>query len=792
MRLPCTFGRFNYCACSTKHYLNALQKVMNCIKKAVIGWVIVWSLPAFAQNTNYIVSGKITNNAGKPADAASIKIAGSKKATVTNADGDFKFTLNAGKYTITVSSIGYVAKTVAINLISDTTIFITLQADNITQLQEVVVTTDKYQPMQLVATTQMGLERITMKEAQLLPALFGEVDIIKVLQLKPGIKSAGEGTAGLYVRGGGIDQNLFLVEGVPVYNPSHLLGFFSVLNQDAVSEVEVYKGGFPARYGGKLSSVLDVKTNNGRKDKIRVQGGLGLISSRINIDGPIKKNKHSFIVSGRRTYANLITGIFNNNLPDSLQIPAYYFYDINGKANFEINSKNRLSFNVYYGKDFFKQGNTNFKSKLQWGNTAISSEWKKQVTEKLSINTLAYFAGYQYRINNLFGINSVSVGSDIYDKGIKTDITYRASDASTIQGGAQFINHQLQVGKFGLSTTFTDLSSGNILKANEMGAYVLHDLSPVKKLRINYGLRYSAFKQNNTWYHGAEPRLAVRYAIDSVQSIKFNYTNIYQYLHLVSTTGAALPTDVWYPSTGDVAPQNGQQAGVGYSRSLNKNRLFINIEAYYKTVKNAVDLRDGARIFLNNNFEKEFVFGKAWSYGAEAYIEKRKGRTTGWIGYTLAWTWRQFAAVNRGNAFRPVYDRRHDISIVVSHKFNERITLSATWVYGSGNYISVPQGRFIFQDIAGNQRQVPVFTNRGNYQLPATHRMDVGINMRKQKKWGEREWVVSLYNAYSRLNPLYLQMTPVLNEQGITTSFKPELVSLFPILPSVSYQFKFK
>jgi hypothetical protein len=771
---------------------NALQKVMKYIKILIIGWVVLWSLSVPGQTTRYVLLGKVTDINGKPADGASIKIAGYKKATVTDTDGDFKFILNTGKYNIDVSSIGYAAKTVAINLTGDTTIFITLLAGNIKQLQEVVVTTDKYQPLQRVATTQMGVERITMKEAQLLPAIFGEVDIIKVLQLKPGIKSGGEGTAGIYVRGGGIDQNLFLVEGVPVYNPSHLLGFFSVLNQDAVSEVEVYKGGFPARYGGKLSSVLDVKINNGRKDKIRVQGGLGLISSRISIDGPIKKNKHSFIVSGRRTYVNLITGIFNKNLPDSIQIPAYYFYDINAKANFEISRKDRLSFNVYYGKDFFIQNRTNFGTRLQWGNAAISGDWKKQITPKLNFNTLAFFAGYQYRINNRFGINAVSVGSNIYDKSIKTDLTYKASDASTIQGGLQFINHRMQVGKFGISTSFTDLSSGNILKANEMGAYLLHDVAAVKKLRINYGLRFSAFEQNKTWYHGAEPRMAVRFAIDSSQSIKLNYTSMFQYLHLVSTTGAALPTDVWYPSTNAVRPQNGQQAGIGYSRSLNKNRLFVNAEAYYKTVKNAVDLRDGARIFLNNDFEKEFVFGKAWSYGTEFYIEKRKGRTTGWIGYTLAWTWREFADVNKGAAFRPIYDRRHDISIVASHKFNERITLSATWVYGSGNYISVPQGRFIFQDIAGTPRQVPVFTNRGNYRLPATHRMDVGLNMRKQKKWGEREWVISLYNAYSRLNPLFLQLTPVVNEQGVAASFKPELVSLFPILPSISYQFKFK
>jgi hypothetical protein len=762
------------------------------IKGMIIACFLLSGKLVMAQTDKWVIRGNVIDNTGKPVDAASIKIAGLRKATVTDLDGDFKLILNAGTYQLEISSIGYSPQSLNIKLVRDTSFIIVLSTKRVQQLQEVVVTTDKYQPLQRVATPQMSVERVTMKEAQLLPAIFGEVDIIKVLQLKPGIKSGGEGTAGIYVRGGGIDQNLFLIDGVPVYNPSHLLGFFSVLNQDAVSEVEVYKGGFPARYGGRLSSVLDVKMNNGRNDKIRVQGGVGLISSRISIDGPIKKNKHTFIISGRRTYANLITGLFNKTLPDTLQIPAYYFYDINGKANFELGPKDRLSFNFYYGKDLFKQERTNFASRLQWGNAAISGEWRKQLTQKLTLNTVAFFAGYQYRINNRFGVNSVSVGSNIYDKSLKTDLNFRVSDASTLQGGLQFINHDFQVGKFGISTNFTDLSVGNAIKANEMGAYLLHDFAPTQKLRINYGLRYSAFQQKNTWYQGVEPRLAIRFSPDSSQSIKINYTRIYQYLHLVSTTGAALPTDIWYPSTAAVRPQNGQQAGIGYSRSINKNRLFINVEAYYKWVQNAVDLRDGATIFLNNEFEKEFVFGKAWSYGTEWYIEKRKGRTTGWIGYTLAWTWRQFTQVNKGNAFRPIYDRRHDISVVITHKINDRLTLSGTWVYGSGNYISVPQGRFVFQDIAGEPRQVPVFTGRGNYRLPATHRMDIGLNMRKQKKWGEREWVFSLYNAYSRRNALFLQFAPVENEQGITTSFRPELVSLFPILPAITYQFKFK
>jgi hypothetical protein len=749
-------------------------------------------MAALAQQNKVLLAGKISTTSAEFVKNATVKISSRINAVVSDSVGQFKFLLPNGNYKIDISSIGFKSKQIAINLQKDTSINITLLEKNIQQLEEVIVIDDKNQPLQKVATTQMGIEKISMAEAKLLPAIFGEVDIIKALQLKPGIKSGGEGTSGIYVRGGGIDQNLFLVEGVPVYNPSHLLGFFSVLNQDAVNEIEVYKGGFPAKYGGRLSSVLDVKMNSGRNDKIRAQGGIGLIASRLSIDGPIKKNKHGFIVSARRTYANLITGLFNKVLPDSLQIPAYYFYDLNGKASFTLSTKDIFSVNFYHGKDFFSQSRTNFSSKLQWGNTALSGEWKRKINRATNLNTLIYFGGYQYRINNRFGVNNVSIGSDIYDKSIKSDLTFKSNNNNTVQTGVQFITHSFEVGKFGISTNFSSLSAGNKLSGQQMAAYVLHDVAANKNIRINYGVRLSSFLQNKKWYAGFEPRIAMRFAIDSAQSIKINYTKMYQYLHLVTTTGVALPTDVWYPSTAGVKPQNGQQAGIGYTRSIVQNKFFINAEAYYKWVKNAVDLRDGASIFLNNNFETEFVFGKAWAYGTELYIEKKKGRTTGWVGYTLAWTWRQFDAVNNGKNFRPIYDRRHDVSIVAIHKINNRITLSGTWVYGSGNYISVPQGRFTFQDITGNPQQIPVFTSRGNYKLPATHRLDIGLTIRKQKKWGEREWVFSLYNAYSRLNPLFLQYTPVENAQGVTTFFKPELVSLFPILPAVTYQFKFK
>ncbi len=739
-----------------------------------------------------VITGVVKNANGELLDGASISYtkAAKKKGTVTDKDGEFSLTVSLGNYTLDISCLGYITKQVIVDITQSKFLEIVL-VNQSNELREVVVNSDRTQPKKKLETTQMSTELVTMKEAKLLPAIFGEIDIIKTLQLKPGIKSGGEGTAGLFVRGGGTDQNLILLEGAPVYNPNHLLGFFSVFNQDAIKEVEVYKGGFPAQYGGRISSVLDVTMNEGRKDKIRVQGGIGLIASRLSVDGGIAK-KHSFILSARRTYVNLITNQFNKRLPDSLQIPEYYFYDYNAKFVFDLGAKDKLIASGYYGKDFFTDERINFASVAQWGNVATSLNWQHQFSDGLQMSTRAVYAGYQYRINNRFGANGVSLGSNIYDVGLKSDISYRLNDKHDFKAGLQFFHHDFVVNQIGINTTFTDLSSGQTLSSNEVAAFVQHDYEVSQKLKINYGLRYSGFLTDGSYFNGFEPRFALRYKINDYNVVKLNYSNMFQYLHLVTTTGAALPTDVWYPSTKNVAPQNGQQVGFGYNRSLH-NTYFFSFETYYKWINNAVDLKDGANVFLNNNIETEFVSGKQESYGFEVYAEKKKGRTTGWIGYTLAWSWRNFDNVNNNNRFRPLNDRRHEVSAVVIHKLNERMTLSATWVFSSGTPISVPQGRYAFQDNVGQTpRLIPVFTARGNYEIPPNHRLDIGLTLRKKKKWGEREWVFSLYNAYSRLNPIFLRLVPVRDAQNNPINFTPELVSLFPILPAVAYNLKFK
>jgi hypothetical protein len=770
-----------------------LLNMRNWIVLVLVAFCTAVQAQSPANVVRYTISGTIKSDKGELLDAASVSytISDKKRGTVTDKDGEFTLLLPGGNYSLEISCLGYQRKTVAVELKNNITDFLVELMPVANELREVIVSTDKQQPAKKLETTQMSLENLTMKEAKLLPALFGEIDIIKTLQLKPGIKSGGEGIAGFYVRGGSTDQNLVLLEGAPVYNPNHLFGIFSIFNQEAIKEVDVYKGGFPAAYGGRISSVLDVTMNEGRKDKLRVQGGIGLISSRLSADGGIAK-KHSFQVSARRTYVNLITNLMNKGLPDSLQIPEYYFYDLNAKLVFDLGERDKLIVSGYYGKDFFTQERINFGTVAQWGNVASSARWQKRLSDKMVFNNTFFYAGYEYKINNRFGANGVSLGSNIFDLGLKSELTYTANSNSEFKFGVHFTNHRFEVGKIGVNTSFTDLTAGQEYTGNEVAAFAQHDFSVSEKLKINYGVRMVGFASNGNNFGGIEPRVGLRYKLNEWNVLKLNYTNMNQFLHLVTATGAALPTDVWFPSTAKVPPQNGQQIGFGYNRNIN-NKYFLSFETYYKWINNSVDLKDGANIFFNNNLETEFVSGQQESYGFELYAEKKKGRTTGWIGYTLAWATRQIENTNNNKPFRPIYDRRHDFSLVVIHKLNERMTLSGTWIYSSGAPISVPQGRFAFQDLLGQQqRLVPVFIERGNYEMPATHRLDLSLTLRKQKKWGEREWVFSLYNAYSRLNPIFLQLAPVRNAQDQVVNFKPQLVSLFPILPSVTYNFKFK
>lgn len=763
------------------------------IKLGITSFFLVFASLIQAQSSINL-KGKVIDKISKETiPGAKVSLPEKNRGTFSNNAGEFEITLEEGISRIKVSCNGY-----------RDSLFL-LQKNNLTYLifsltptykllNEVEVVRSKDDPTEKVNDIQMGVDRISIEEAKLLPAILGEVDILKVLQLKPGVKSGGEGTAGFFVRGGSNDQNLILVEHAPVYNPSHLFGFFSVFNSDAVSNVTLYKSGFPSQYGGRLSSVLDVEMRKGQADSFEIQGGIGLLASRLSLNLPIVKKKLSLLVSGRRTYADVITNALNDlnrNNVDFSPIPAYYFYDFNCVMNYQINDNNKLSLNGYFGNDFFKFSGDNFGANLLWGNRSATLEWTHKFSGKMNVSTAYFTSGYLYRINTSFSEISLSIGSRIWDQGLINNWSYFINKKHTLRFGVSGIYHRFTVGEFGVSSEFTDIADGQKIEAGEFGAFISHTWKANDRLEVLSGLRNSTF-QNKKTFNNLEPRFALKGNINPNSTVKISYARMYQYLHLVSSSAAFLPTDVWYPSQEGILPQRSDQVSLGLHQSISKNRFFASVEGYYKWIDNAIDFRDGAQLFANPNLDQEFVFGKGWAYGVEAFLEKKKGKTTGWVGYTLSWAWRQFDQINYGEAFHPRFDRRHDISIVVMHKLSERLTLSGTWVYSTGNFATIAGGRFAFQDALPSQiSPTPDYFKRNDFQMPPTHRLDLGLVWKLNSKKWESDITFSLYNAYSRRNPFFVFYEQTESENDQSISFKPTLVSLFPILPAVTYNFKF-
>jgi hypothetical protein len=533
----------------------------------------------------------------------------------------------------------------------------------------------------------------------------------------------------------------------------------------------------------------------GQADSLEFRGGIGLLTSRLTVNIPLIRKKLSLLVSGRRTYADLITNLVNasnKNTKDYTPIPSYFFYDLNLAMEYNINEKNKLSLNGYFGKDFFKFRGENFGSNLLWGNRSATLEWTHKFNNRLNVSTAYFTSGYLYRINSTFSEISSSIGSRIWDHGLINNWSYQINDKHSLKFGLSSIYHRLTVGEFGISSDFTDIAGGQKIEAGELGAYLSHKWKINNSWEILSGLRNSTFINKKKTFNNLEPRMAMKYNVNTTTSIKASYARMYQYLHLVSSSAASLPTDVWYPSEEGIQPQRSDQVSLGLHHAFAQNKFYTYIEGYYKWIGNAIDFRDGAQLFANPDLKNEFVFGKGWAYGVEAYIEKKKGRTTGWIGYTLSWAWRQFDKINYGIAFHPRFDRRHDVSVVVMHKLNNRLSLSGTWVYSTGNFATIAGGRFGFQDILPNLgNATPDYVRRNDFQMPPTHRMDLGIVWKlRSRKW-DSDLTFSLYNVYSRRNPFFVFYDEIKNEAGQTTAQKPTLVSLFPILPAVTYNFKF-
>lgn len=762
---------------------------------------------ALAQDP-FQLKGKVSDGAdGQALAGATVQVPSQRKGAFTDDDGKFDIKVKGDTATVVVSYTGYETQTKFINLSAEMPDLEFQLLEKGSEIGTVVIEGNSLE--EKLKSTQMSADHLTIMEAKRIPALFGEVDVIKTLQLKPGVQSGGEGTSGIYVRGGGPDQNLFLLDNAPVYNPSHLFGLFSTFNGDAVKDITLYKGGYPAQYGGKLSSVIDIGLREGNKQKFSGSGGLGLISSRLSLEAPIVKEKVSLLVAGRRTYFDVFTRQLNKLNEDKEgfnPIPDYYFYDFNGKLDAKISPRDQMSLSFYGGRDKFKFSSGEFDFKLGWGNMAGAAEWSHAFSAKLLMKNYLTFSDYNYSFDNKFSQFSFKLTSGIRDWGGRSELLWRPTEKHNIRGGLSYIYHTFTVGRFNASSEdgTINFNSGDNYYGNEMGAYVNDEYNLNSKLTINGGLRLSGFSGQNKFYQGLEPRASLNYRASEKVALKAGYARMFQYIHMVSTSGASLPTDIWFPSGKIVTPQRSDQVAASASVLLSRQFLLTN-EVYYKWMARQVDFRDGAQIFFNPQLEEEFVFGKGWGYGDEIYLEKKRGpgnnmldKLTGWVGYTLSWSWRQFDDINSGNKFHPRYDRRHDISVVLIEELNKRLSLSATWVYGTGNAITLPVAWYLSSDpVPGNDiGLVPIYTERNSFRMPAYHRMDFGLVYNFNPKWGESDLTFSIYNVYNRRNPyfIYYDIQTVTDElTGITTfeGYKAKQVSLFPMIPSLTWNFKF-
>ncbi len=767
---------------------------------------------AIAQQ-KFTLSGYVKDTlSGENLIGATISINGKGKGVNSNSYGFFSITLAPGTYQVSISYTGYDPQNLTVQLDKDLSIAINLYP-RIVASEEVVVYAKRKDGN--VREAQMGKVDLSIAQIKSLPAIFGEVDVLKTLQLLPGVRNAGEGNAGFYVRGGGPDQNLVLLDDAVVYNSGHLFGFFSIFNSDAIKNVSLIKGGMPAQYGGRLSSVLDIAMKDGNMKKMEVEGGIGAIASRLNIQGPIKKDKASFIISARRTYIDALVKPFVKK-ESSFYGSGYYFYDLNTKVNYKFSDKDRLFLSGYFGRDVFtfKNSQRSFSANIPWGNATATLRWNHLFHRKLFSNTTLVFNDYNFAFNGTQNNLSFNVQSGIRDLTGKFDLDYYPGSQHKLKFGAQFTHHTFKPNLVSGRSDSIDFSPNNAQRkfAREMAVYLQDDWDLSDKFRISAGLRYSNFTQVGAYtryerdndgnktdsvvygkgdrvknYGGLEPRLTMRYSINDASSVKASISRNYQYIHLVSNAGNTLPTDLWVPSTLFVQPQLSWQYAAGYFRNFKQNMYETSVELYYKQMQNQIEYREGYTPSLADP-EEEFVFGDGWSYGAEFFVRKNQGRMTGWIGYTLSWTYRKFPDLNEGNKYPARYDRRHDLSAVASYELNKKWKLSAIFVYGTGNATSLPERFYLINGVLTQE-----YSRINQYRLPAYHRLDFSATYTPQPKKPRKikgHWVFSIYNVYSRLNPYFLYFDQTGSALDGTLKVDARQVSLFPIIPSVTWNFK--
>ncbi len=784
--------------------------------------IVVFFSGSFAQSdkkdgskNRYTINGYIRDAlTGETLIGSTISMKGNAKGITSNSYGFYSITLNEGTYSFVVSFIGYKSSVIQLELNKDTVININLYSGaNLSQ--EVVVTSKKRDNN--VKTAQMGKISLPIEQIKSVPAFLGEVDLLKVVQLLPGVRNAGEGSAGIYVRGGGPDQNLIMLDDAVVYNSGHLFGFFSVFNSDAIKNVSLIKGGMPAQYGGRLSSVLDISMKEGNNQKFQTEGGIGLIASRLSLQGPLLKNKSSFILSARRTYVDAITKPFISS-SSQFKGSGYYFYDLNAKANYTFSEKDRLYLSGYFGRDVFDFVNNqqSLNVNIPWGNATGTIRWNHVFNKKLFANTTAVYNDYNFTFKALQNNFDVKLASGIRDLSIKQDFDFYPFSKQKIKFGILYTYHRFTpsvVSGKQDSIVFNPLNA-QVKYANEAAVYIQDDWEVSKKFQINAGVRYSTFQQIGPYkiystdddgnrtdstvfnrgnpvktYGGLEPRLTLRYSLNDETSIKTSVTRNLQYIHLVSNSGTTLPTDIWVPSTYQVKPQLSWLYAAGIFKNFKNNMFETSLEFYYKQMKNQIEYKEGYTPNTLDDTENSFVFGNGWSYGTELLVNKVKGRFTGWIGYTLSWTWRKFPDLNFGEKYPAKYDRRNDLSIVWLYELNKKWKLSASFVYGTGNAATLPQRFYIIDGVLTQE-----YSKINQYRLPAYHRMDFSAILTPRKNQFRKlksEWVFSVYNLYNRMNPYFIYFDQTGNPLQGTLQIQAKQVSIFPVIPAVTWNFKF-
>jgi len=724
------------------------------------------------------------------------------QGTTTNVYGFYSLSLPQGEYQLKISYLGYQDIIKSIDLKVNVNLNVSMYSG--VTMEEVVVYGEDEDKN--ISSTEMGTVSLPVDKIKKLPALFGEVDILKTLQLLPGVLSAGEGTAGFYVRGGGPDQNLVLLDEAVVYNSGHLLGFFSVFNADAIKNTTLIKGGIPANYGGRLSSVVDVQMKDGNNKKFGVTGGVGLIASRLTVEGPIKKNESSFIVSGRRTYAFEIAkpAIDNTDFAGT----SYFFYDLNAKVNYKISEKDRIFFSGYFGRDVlnYQSSIRDISFKMPYGNTTATARWNHIFSDKLFLNTSLVYNNYDFSFTGGQSDFTVGLTSGVRNYNVKMDFEYFPNARNQIKFGMNYTYHRLTPNV--TSATSGDIEFSNDLEpkyAHESALYVLNDFKVSSKLSINYGLRLSVFTQVGPFtsgidgraysklepvktYLGLEPRVFAKYNLDGSSSLKGGITYTNQYIHLVSNSNSTLPIDVWVPSSERVAPQRGIQYALGYFKNLKNNAYETSIELYYKDLNNQIDYGENYINDIAVEVEEEFVFGSGRAYGMELFLKKNKGKLNGWVGYTLSKTDRIFPDINEGNVFPATYDRRHDISVVANYEIKQEWELGGAFVYGTGNTYTPVKSLFLVEQSLNVE-----YADRNSARLEAYHRLDLALTYNPrvdQDKRFKSSFTASVYNVYNRKNTFFTYNTFETDFNAGTAQARAFKVSLFPIIPSITWNFK--